>query len=311
MTASAGTRGELALWFDDGTWRYVACALCGSSERSTVFQEGAFSVVDCSACGLRYVTPRLEDADLIEQVYDASYWRSSAPRERGYADYVGDDASYLRTFELRERYVRRFRPAPGRVLDVGCASGAFLRVMRARGWSVHGIEPSDPIRAVASRHLGAESVDADWDRCGSEFDLVTLWDVLEHAPDPVELLRRAAAALVPGGLVLVETQNVRSFAARVLGRRWQHYKHLEHLVHFDPHTLARALSDAGLRPIARTSRFAGKFVDARFVVERAQRVHPLLSRLAAPLVLLGRRGFYVNPFDEMIVVAAHAADERS
>jgi hypothetical protein len=90
----------------------------------------------------------------------------------------------------------------------------------------------------------------------------------------------------------------------VLGRRWQHYKHAEHLHHFHLGTLTRALELTGWTRLSATRRFGGKLVSPAFVIERAKRVHPLCSLALAPLALLGRRGIYVNPCDELIVVAA-------
>jgi SAM-dependent methyltransferase len=193
------------------------------------------------------------------------------------------------------------------VLDVGCAAGYFLRVMRERGWDVHGFEPSDSIRATAANELGAENVrGGELATAGFEphsFDLVTLWDVLEHAPDPLALLRQCAQLLKPDGRLLIETQNRRSAAARILGRRWQHYKQPEHLYHFHAGTLRRAVEAANLEWLGASSRYGGKVISPAFVVERAQRVSKLLSFALTPITWLPVRGVYVNLFDELIAVA--------
>jgi 2-polyprenyl-3-methyl-5-hydroxy-6-metoxy-1,4-benzoquinol methylase len=290
----------------------VACALCGSTERRLRFRDGPFSVVTCAGCDLTYVTPRVPPGRLVETVYGADYWRSPAAKERGYTDYRADAELYRRTFRLRKRLVDRFAPRTGRVLDVGCAAGFFLEVLRDAGWDVLGLEPSAPIRATARERLGADAVLAEplgeADLAPASFDLVTMWDVLEHLPDPVAALRAARGLLAPGGRLIVETQNVASLAARALGRRWQHYKHAEHLHHFHAGTLERAYREAGLRTLHRTARYGGKLVSPAFVAERAGRVHPVLSTLLAPLARFSRGGLYVNLYDELIAVAA-AADE--
>ncbi len=289
----------------------VACALCGSAERRVRFRDGPFAVVTCADCDLTYVTPRVPPEQLVETVYGEDYWRSPAAKERGYTDYRADADLYRRTFELRKRLVDRFAPRPGRVLDVGCAAGFFLSVMRDAGWDVTGLEPSAPIRRAARALLGDEAVLAEplgvAELPRRSFDLVTMWDVLEHLPDPVAALRAARVLLAPGGRLLVETQNVRSLAARVLGRRWQHYKHAEHLHHFHAGTLERAFELAGLRTLHRTARYGGKLVSPAFVAERAGRVHPILSTVLSPLTRFQGAGFYVNLYDELIAVAEPAA----
>lgn len=293
----------------------VPCGLCGSESRELSFEEPPFSVVRCRDCGLVYVTPRLRDASLLEHVYDEGYWTSSAAKERGYTDYRADEPFYLRTYRRRLPIVRRHFDAPGRVLDVGCAAGYFLRVMAEEGWDVTGLEPSEQIRPTAQEAVGADRVlgglleDAPFE--AGSFDLVTFWDVIEHIPDFVGALGRARALLAPGGKVLIETQNVSSRAARLLGRRWQHYKHAEHIYHFDPRSFGTALANAGLRTVENTPWLGGKYVSLAFVAERAGRLHPALSWLLAPLSRLRETAVYVNLFDEMIVIAEPATGAES
>ncbi|HTF87827.1 MAG TPA: class I SAM-dependent methyltransferase [Planctomycetota bacterium] len=288
-----------------------ACPLCGSRARRELRRDGAHTLVRCEGCELCYVTPRREAALLLSEVYDASYWRSPAARERGYSDYAGEEALYLRTFRRRFDQLAPQLPRGGRALDVGCAAGFSMRVLEERGFEVFGIEPSAAIRAVALRHFAPERIhggtliDAPFDP--GSFDLIVMWDVLEHLPDPVEGLRKAAALLTPEGRLVLETQNIEALAARVLGSRWTHFKHDEHLVHFSRKTLKRALESAGFELLSLTSRGAGKLVSPRFIAERARRLAPALAWAFAPLARLPIAGIYVNPFDELIAVARPAA----
>lgn len=302
MTAIPGLSGIPEDALED-----VACGLCGGARRERNFQDGPFAVVTCSDCGFTYVTPRLKAEALIEQVYDEGYWSSTAAKDRGYSDYRRDAPLYLKTYRRRASILRRHFARPGRVLDVGCAAGYFLQVMREEGWDVEGLEPSDAIRPQAVERLGQERVrggllSAAGFAPGS-FDLVTLWDVIEHIPDFVTALREVRRLLAPGGKLLVETQNVDSRAAKLLGKKWQHYKHAEHIYHFNPTTIAVALERAGFRVLENTPRLGGKYVSMGFLSERAGRLHPAFALLLAPLKLVRDSALYVNLFDEMIVVA--------
>jgi SAM-dependent methyltransferase len=296
-----------------GALQEVACGLCGSTERRLKFKDGPFAVVTCTRCDLTYVTPRLIDAALIEQVYDEGYWSSDAAKVRGYTDYRADAPLYLRTYERRFEVVERHFPRPGRVLDIGCAAGYFLSIAQRRGWDVTGYEPSDAIRPEALARLGAGRVrGGEFANAGFEkgsFDLVTYWDVIEHIPDGVAALRGAAELLKPGGKLLIETQNVNSRAAKLLGPRWQHYKHAEHIYHYNPATIADLLGRAGFEILENTPWLGGKYVSMGFVAERAGRLHPVLSTLLKPLELIRRKAVYVNLFDEMIVVARPLATQ--
>ena len=296
------------------------CQLCGSSASNEIFREPPFRVVRCADCTLVYVSPR-RDLAALERLYGAEYWASDSPKTRGYASYVNDAPLYLKTFRRRLNLVKKHVGAgPLRVLDIGCAAGYFLRVMRDDGHDVRGVELSADIGAHAIEHLGAENIhigyldDLEPNRAGFEpesFDLVTLWDVVEHVPDPQSLLRQARRFLKPEGVLILETQNVSSRFANMLGRRWQHYKHEEHLYHFDPTTVERLLREAGFDIVQNTPSYGGKYVSLGFIAERAGRISPVVGALCKPLNLLKRVNFYVNLRDEMIVVARRSDTNSS
>lgn len=303
------------------TVEIAACPVCGSSDAREKFQDPPFRVMRCGACTMVWVTPRVHE-DEIHKVYSESYWNSASPKQRGYADYHRDEPLYLKTFQRRLKLVSRFLAGPSRILDVGCAAGFFLRVMRDAGHDVWGLELSASIAQRARQALGDDRVhigtlvdlphhpgDRPEDpgfRPGS-FDLVTLWDVIKHVPDYRDLLRSVRRMLKPGGRLLLETQNVASLWARTLGPRWQHYKHEEHLYHFNPATIRRVLGEEGFRVVHNRPAYGGKYVSARFIAERAGRLHPAIAWAFKPLALLGSTNLYVNLRDEMVVVA-EAAD---
>jgi 2-polyprenyl-3-methyl-5-hydroxy-6-metoxy-1,4-benzoquinol methylase len=291
----------------------VRCQLCGSAERSLVFAEPPYEVFRCSSCGLVYVTPRLA-GNALRAVYGEGYWRSDTPKTKGYADYRKDAPLYLKTFRKRFALLRQHvGNAKLRVLDVGCAAGFFLRVCRELGHVGYGVEISAEIAQVAREALGPERVFVgDLDAAVAahaavftphSFDLVTMWDVVEHVPDPQALLRTARGLLKPNGLLVLETQNVSSRFARTLGPRWQHYKHEEHLYHFDPDTARRLLEQSGFTLLRWTPRYGGKYVSFAFISERAARLNRIASWCLKPLSWFSGANVYLNFRDEMILVA--------
>jgi len=286
--------------------REMPCLFCGVMDERLCFEDEPFRVVQCRRCGLTYVNPRLPP-ERLHQMYQEEYWSSEHAKEFGYSAYLADEPLYRRTYRRRMPVIRRHKPTPGALLDVGCAAGSFLAVAAEEGWRPTGVELSAPMAEYAARTLRLPDVRRG-DLLSLElpdqgFDVITLWDVLEHLEDPPAHLRAARRLLKPDGILVIETQNVASFFARLLGRKWQHYKHAEHLYHFDPRTLQRLLSEAGFEVVENTPRLGGKYVSMAFLVERVGRIHPWLSTLASPLRLLGSRALYVNLCDEMVVVA--------
>lgn len=255
---------------------------------------------------MTYVSPRIASHALIRDVYGPSYWQSPAPRLRGYSDYAADEEWVTRSFERRLRGLEALLPKEGRVLDVGCAAGSFLRIMQSRGWEVMGLEPSLSMCTRAQATLSNDRILlGGLERLSSNarFDLITLWDVIEHLPAPHQAIAQAVQHLSPRGQLLVLTQNVNSPMARLLGRRWQHYKHAEHLTHFHRGTLRSALEGAGLRVEHMGARHAGKFVSLEFAIERIGRLSMALSSLLQPLLKLGNPRAYINPYDELVAIA--------
>jgi 2-polyprenyl-3-methyl-5-hydroxy-6-metoxy-1,4-benzoquinol methylase len=289
-----------------------ACPLCGSAELRPAFTEPPYTVLRCGRCGLGFVSPRLDDAGLRAIYADDSYWRSDSPKTRGYHDYRADEPLYRRTFDKRLAYALRDGPGSGRALDVGCAAGFCMAALRERGFETYGVEVSEAIGSHARDHFGfGDAVHLGTLESSPHpdafFDLITMWDVVEHVSDPRALLAKARALLKPSGRLVLETQDIDSHFARLLGPRWHHYKHAEHIYHFTPDTVAELLRDAGFRLERLTHRYGGKYVSFQFIAERAGRLHPLVSKALAPLARLESASLYLNFMDEMIAVASPTA----
>jgi len=241
----------------------IVCLLCGGDSTTPMHEKAPFRIVRCTGCGFVYTLPRLPP-EALYSMYQDDYWESDSAKDFGYTDYVADSELYRRTFRMRSALLRKHRPPPARILDIGCAAGFALEVLAEQGYEVRGVEISARMAAESARRLGAEKVHqgplTDDVFPGETFDIVTLWDVIEHVEDPVALLRQVRERLRPEGILLIETQNVASLFARLLGVNWQHYKFQEHLYHFDPKTIRVLLGKAGFELLERTARRGGKYV---------------------------------------------------
>lgn len=229
------------------------CCLCPGDDAFLFAVDGA-SIVRCRSCGLvRQATRRFSPA----RIYDREYYANNDPKG-GYANYFLDAPINRRTFahrlaEIERRYGRR-----GSLLDIGSALGDLVLAARERGWSAEGVE----ISAYAARRARARGAVVHGVPLaalpGARYDVVTLYDTIEHVVDPIATLCHVRRLLVPGGMLHLVTPNVGGLQARVLGRGWYHYKPDEHLFYFSPRTIRTAIERAGLR-------FAGWCPSASFV----------------------------------------------
>lgn len=196
-------------------------------------------MVRCTGCGLHYVRPRLR-FELILEGY------------RGGSDetFVSQAAFRERTFErCLDKIEAVAKPRGKRVLDVGAAGGSFLAVAQKRGYEPIGCEPSTWMCRFAKERYGLELTPGtifDLDLEPGSVDLLTLFDVIEHTPDPKAVLRRAHELLAAGGVLAMSYPDYASGAARLMGSRWV-FLLTVHLYYFVPATMRRLLEVTGFQ----------------------------------------------------------------
>jgi SAM-dependent methyltransferase len=236
---------------------HVQCGLCGADDYDVLYSPRyelerdrnlatkfrasgdellIYQLVRCRQCALQYVNPRPR-ADLV------------------YSSYMhGDDPMYVSQIRARERTfaasldaIERRAGARGRLLDVGTAAGAFVAAARRRGWHAEGCEPNRWLATWGTRRYGVRIRTGDLlelDYRENSFDVITLWDVIEHTTSPRLVLERCRALMRPGGVLVVNYPDIGSWIARVLGRRWPFLSSV-HLSYFDRGTMREILARTG------------------------------------------------------------------
>jgi SAM-dependent methyltransferase len=222
----------------------LACPVCRHKASREIFRSGGYTFRRCSSCALRFAWPRPTAEDLAA-VYAESYFD-----EKGWVGDPTSDSSYMTRCwaDVAPSLDRRF-PQRGKLLDVGCATGAFIAAAATDGWSVSGLEYS----ADAAERARAAGLDvragalSDGAFDGDTFDAITAWHVVEHLVDPIADLRLMRSLSRPGGVLIVETPNARSIGAILKRERWAQVRPPEHINFFDAKALERALGEAGWR----------------------------------------------------------------
>jgi SAM-dependent methyltransferase len=264
-------------------------------------------IFECRSCGLAWWEPP-RGGVAPEALYDAGYFEDPGAA-RGYDDYAGLEPALRVSFARR---IARLGAPPGagaRLLDVGAAYGFAVSEARRAGWRAFGIEIStaaarraqaaSPGCVVVAHALKTPFPDAS-------FETITLWDVLEHLPDPQAALAELVRLLAPGGVLALSTGDVCSLVARLSGARWHLYTLPEHLFFYSRASLRRLVESHGLS--VQRLRADASWYSAAYLLERLRK--SLLRRSGAP----GRRrigsGWRI-PLNLFDIVTLHAVKREA
>ncbi len=250
-----------------------------------------------------FVHPKPSLNDMME-LYSADYFRrgnkySCDQGNRGLDPNRQNDL-------VKISVLQRYRPS-GRLLDVGCGMGGFLEVAREKGYDVSGVEVSEYAAGHVQNELGIDVANCGLPeaRLPSEsYDLVTMWDVIEHLDDPRPTLQEIHRILRPGGLLALSTGNAGSLWARITGRFWQLLTPPQHLFFYDDKSLVKALELKGFA--VKEILYLGKHTTMDFILFKARETFGLvvLPVLAIATALrLTKARVAVNLFDIMTCIA--------
>lgn len=218
------------------------CPLCGHQGSRLVTREREWDIVECLSCTFVFVTPFPKDQFLYLHYQEylptdeisIAHWRAMM------------SGIFRRSLDIIERESNNPK---GVLLDIGCGYGFFLEAARKRGWRVSGIELCEHARNYAkSKSLEVEAANLFECRYSDAvFDVVTLFYVLEHLPEPLRYLREINRILKPGGLLLVRVPHTTPLvkAFKIFGIRNQLYDAPSHLSDFSPRTITYALEKTG------------------------------------------------------------------
>ena len=231
----------------------VRCDFCNSDNTEPVqllhdiwlHKPGEFHLVRCKDCGLEYLNPR-PGWELLQQHYSNDYYSfMGAIKKRTFRI-----TEVIQNHGLRRRakFILKKKKA-GKLLDVGCATGSFLYEMQKNpGWQVSGVELVEIAAQAARERYGIDVFTGSLFDAGfadNSWDVVTLFDVLEHTSNPSLHLKEVIRILKPGGWFIIKVPHPVSYQARLFGPAWVGYEAPHHLFGFPPSTLTNKLREMG------------------------------------------------------------------
>jgi 2-polyprenyl-3-methyl-5-hydroxy-6-metoxy-1,4-benzoquinol methylase len=199
--------------------------------------------VKCKNCHLIYMNPLEKVIKTNEYYFKAKNTHAPTIRE-----------SYLKTAKSQVCLIQKYGSGTN-LLDIGCAQGFFLFSASKAGYTTKGIEISQDAAEYARREFDLDIEAKPFEElrfAENHFDVVTLWQVLEHVPYPLMVLKEVHRILKPGGLLVVSTPNIEGIPAKILRKRWWDIKRL-HVNQFSTKTLRDILQNAGFKNISSAS----------------------------------------------------------
>jgi SAM-dependent methyltransferase len=280
------------------------CIACDS----TKFRPYGTQLVECASCGL-VVAKQIPTFAELQKLYEEEYFFGME-----YSDYTADRPALEKNFRQRTKFLKKYLHENAKVLEVGCAYGYFLNMIKGKvawhkGYDVNkeGIE-----YAKEELKVNAESSDFldDKEIKNGSLDLVCMWDVMEHFGEPNKHVAKAAKLLKKGGALCFTTGNVGAFVARKRGEKWRMVHPPTHIYYFNVESSKRLLAKYGLEVVSvrhkATYRNAGSVFNQLIVNKKAKNKSVKALRAGykiAQLARLDRVNFPLNLYDVMEVTA--------
>ena len=228
-----------------------SCRICASNSFKPFLRKNDYYLSTCQKCGLLQIVDDLSNIkfeDLyVEEFFKEAYdWleKGNKGRRKEYEKF------HHRMQEIEELY-----PDKGNILDIGCSYGFFLDVARSRGWNPVGIEIGDYAATFAKTKLDLEvhNVDITYAKllC-NYFDVVTMWNVIEHLNDPARVMRNINRILKKNGLVVFTTGDVLSYLRKLQGAKWRSFIPPIHVTYFDNKSVTELLERTGFSVLSRS-----------------------------------------------------------
>ena len=230
----------------------VNCAICDMDDTKRILIKNSFNIVRCKSCGLIYINPRPTEEELI------NFYSSKSDRDKSYQKINGDRKN-IEKLKNRLNIIEKFSENRGNILDIGCSTGLFLKMARDVGWEVYGNDIDEDKIKYAKENYGLdvqcrELMETKFP--DDYFDVVTLFDSLEHMSKPLNTLKEISRILNQNGFLLLSTPNIGGLLprltytlfARTIGA-WEHPAPPAHLYQFSKRTIKRLLGKAGYKVI--------------------------------------------------------------
>jgi 2-polyprenyl-3-methyl-5-hydroxy-6-metoxy-1,4-benzoquinol methylase len=255
---------------------------------------------------MAFVNPRIKNEQIFD-IYRHEYFHRN---QDGYNGYESIANLRIQTFQKWYKDITPYFTDKRVALDIGCAAGYFLDILKNNHWQIEGIE--------LDRQMYASLIENGYDvsnhplehfTSSHQYDLITMFDVIEHLPELQKDFAKISSLLSPNGILAISTPNIDSFQHRLFRSRWFQFKPVEHLHYFSPATIKRLAQDHGLQ--VEVIKKSGQYANIAFILDRLN--HYNFSGLASlfsfcvNLFALKELNWYADTGSMFLILRKHAS----
>jgi SAM-dependent methyltransferase len=228
-----------------------SCQICNNNDHSSFMavkdhlQRNKFHLIECNSCGLVSIHPIPSDQKLSEY-YRKEYYALPEKGIVGYLERKLNEAVFRTDLKHIERHSKR-----GKLLDIGSGNGYFLKFAKENNWQTLGVEMS-PDASKYAREQKLEILNnsiEDVHLPKNEFEVITMFNVLEHMTNLNSILKKVRDSLKPNGLLVIEVPNIESLQKKVFKNYWCHLDVPRHIFHFKRKSFLRLVGKSGFNVV--------------------------------------------------------------
>lgn len=289
----------------------ASCPFCHKKKLKSISKASGRIIYHCSDCQITSAADEIIHCKLTPEAQSRLKTKNYRLKVEKWFDSYSEEKDYhFSKFVKRLREIEK-RKKTGKILDIGCATGFFLKIAQDHHWQVYGVDTEkiaiQRCRKILPKGKFFQGRLKKAQLPDSFFDVITLFETLEHVPDLREFLKETKRILKPQGLLIITVPNKAGFISKILGKNWFDYKRLQHLYFFTPNSLNAVLKSAYFEII-----FLRKEVFSTWpmknIVRKFKRYYPYspLNRILSCLVkftrFFGLRNAMI-PLEHLYVIA--------
>lgn len=257
----------LSRYSDACNYKVNSCPTCGNTNSNDLFRKNSGLYAYCQSCEHVFLKTSLKPELLLE--FYTNYPTSSLDW------HVNENDFYQRIYASGLEMISSISDQ-NKILDIGCSSGFFLSIAKDKGFISSGIEPNY-LESSYAKNAGINIIGSTINDIPKTqiFDVITMWDVLEHIDSPINYLKQLTRLLTPGGIVFVQVPTCDSLAARILRSECNMFDGIEHLTLFSSLSLDKAFTEAGFTLASKKTVISEQFAISNYLNYEQDPYHPV------------------------------------